>query len=85
MMRPSVRYPRPWLAEPMDADRPEGAWQVTCPSSVNDWARIGLTVKDTGARTSVATYLTRGDAEDIAAGVNKLEAERRMNAEPAHP
>lgn len=67
----------------MDPDRPDSAWQVTSPSSTADWARIGLKVKDPDARTVVASYLTRGDAEDIAAGVNKLEAERRMNADSA--
>lgn len=60
---------RPWTAEPMDSRYPDAAWRVRATS------RAG------GPGETIATHLTREDAEDIVKGVNRIEAERRIAAE----
>lgn len=71
---PSFPAPKPWHAEPMDIDQPNGAWQVRASSLIGPGKSEGPVV---------AMYLSEQDARDIAAGVNKLEAERLMS-DPLH-
>lgn len=71
----SFPFPRPWRAEPMDPKRPEDGWQVVAGS---------LLGKGKSAGPTVATHLSQRDAEDIASGVNRIEAERRMESGDVH-
>lgn len=73
MRHPIFPAPRPWHAEPMDIDQPNGGWQVrSSPIRLEPFKSDGVVI---------AVYLSKQDAEDIAAGVNKVEAERRIDAE----
>jgi hypothetical protein len=53
-------HPRPWCAEPMTRDRPDGPWKVTCPS---------LTGRP-GDSALVISHVSESDAKAIAAGAN---------------
>jgi hypothetical protein len=72
-MKPGTPAARPWTAEEMPNGT--GHWQVVASSAVGDGSRGQI----------VALYLHERDARDIAAGVNRIEAERRIAAEdPLH-